>query len=88
LQSSARFGAFAGLKGKVSGKNQIIAFGNGIGIARGGAKRQCHPKFLENLAILCFEWRFSEENSVFRLKSNILPPPNFSASYATGNGRE
>ena len=26
--------AHAGLKGIVSGKNQIIAFGNGIGIAR------------------------------------------------------
>jgi len=33
------------------------------------------PKFFENIAILCFERRFSKQNSVIRLKSNILPPP-------------
>jgi len=32
------------------------------------------PKCLENIVILCFEKRFSKENSVIRLKSNILPP--------------
>jgi len=41
------------------------------------------------MAILCFERRFSKQNSVIRLKSNILAhtkffaPPNFSAGYAT-----
>jgi len=32
------------------------------------------PKFLEHIVILCFERRISEQNSVIRLKSNILPP--------------
>ena len=31
-------------------------------------------KFLENIVILCFERRFSEQNSVIRLKSNLLAP--------------
>jgi len=35
------------------------------------------PKFLENIFILCFEKRFSKQNSVIRLKSNILFPPIF-----------
>jgi len=33
------------------------------------------PKVLENIVILCFERRFSKQNSVIRLKSNNLPPP-------------
>jgi len=34
---------------------------------------------------LCFEKRFLGQNSVFRLKSNILSPQkNFWAGYATG----
>ena len=32
------------------------------------------PEFLENITILCFEKRFSNQNSVIRLKSNILAP--------------
>jgi len=32
-------------------------------------------KFLENIVILCFERRFSKQNSVIRLKSNIFAPP-------------
>jgi len=40
------------------------------------------PKFLENIAILCFERRFSKQNSVIRLESNILASPNFWAGYA------
>jgi len=40
-------------------------------------------KFLENIVILSFERRFSKQNSVIRLKSNILPPANFWAGYAT-----
>ena len=38
-----------------------------------GAKVAMPPKFLENI-ILCFERRFSKQNSVIRLKPNILPP--------------
>ena len=50
-----------------------------IGAAR-GAKETMFPKnFLENTVILCFEGRFSKQNSVIRLKSNILPPPSFLA---------
>jgi len=33
------------------------------------------PKFLENIVILCFERRFSKQNRVSRLQSNILAPP-------------
>jgi len=46
------------------------------------------PQFLEHIVILCFERRFFKENSVIRLKSNILSPQNFwllpnsSAGYA------
>jgi len=36
------------------------------------------PKFLENIVILCFESRFSEQNSVIRLKSNIFAHPQIS----------
>jgi len=47
-----------------------------IGVAR-GAKGAMPPKCLENIVILCFERRFSKQNSVIHLKSNILPPPEF-----------
>jgi len=42
-----------------------------------GCKGAIPPKFLENVVILCFESRFSKQNSVILLKSNILPPPIF-----------
>jgi len=42
--------------------------------SQGGAKEPCPPKFLENIVILCFERRFSKQNSVIRIKSNILAP--------------
>ena len=45
--------------------------------SQGGPKGPCTPKFLENIVILCFERRFSKQNSVIRLKSNILPPQFF-----------
>jgi len=35
-------------------------------------KGPCPPKFLENIVILCFERCFSKQNSVIRLKLNIL----------------
>jgi len=47
-----------------------------IGVDRGGQGGHCPPKFLENIVILRFERRFSEQNSAIRLKSNILPTPN------------
>jgi len=34
-------------------------------------------KYLENMGILCFERRFSKQNSVIRLKLNILVPKKF-----------
>jgi len=61
-------------------KNILI----GIGVDRGGAKGPCPPKSLENIVILCFEKRFSKQNSVIRLKSNILAPPNFLALQSFG----
>jgi len=48
---------------------------SGIGVARGGAKRAMVPPNFWKIVILCFERRFSKENSVICLKSNILPPP-------------
>jgi len=53
-----------------------------IGVAR-GPKGSRPSKFLENIVILCFERLFSMQNSVIRLKSNILAPANFWAGYAT-----
>jgi len=57
--------------------------------SQGGRNGSCSPKFLENIVILSFERRFSKQNSVIRLKSNIVPPkfvapPNFWAGCATG----
>jgi len=54
-----------------------------IGVARAKGA-MATPKFLENIVILCFERRFSKQNSVIRLQSNILPPQHFWAGYATG----
>ena len=39
---------------------------------RGGSKGPFPQKFLENIVIFCFERRFSKQNSVIRLKLNIL----------------
>jgi len=41
------------------------------------------PKFLKIIVILFFQSRFSRQNNVICLKSNILPPSNFWAGYAT-----
>jgi len=50
---------------------KISEGGQSTGVSRGG--QSCHsPKFLENTVILCFERRFSKQNSVIRLKLNIL----------------
>jgi len=60
-----------------------------IGVAR-GTKGPIPPQVLEHIVILCFERRFSKQNSVIRLKTNILPspkfpslPPNYWVGYAT-----
>ena len=51
-----------------------------------GGQRGHSPQILENVVILCFEKRFSKQNTVIRLKSNILPlPKNFWAGYATAS---
>jgi len=41
------------------------------------AKGVIPPTFLENIVILCFERRFSKQNSVISLKSNVLPRQKF-----------
>ena len=48
--------------------------------SQGGLKVHVPPKFLEHIIILWLERRFPKQNSVIRLKSNILPTPNFFAS--------
>jgi len=55
----------------------------GIGVSRGAKGAVPPKKCLENIVILCFERRFSKQNSVIRLKSNIWLPQNFWAGYAT-----
>ena len=42
-----------------------------------GAYGAMPPQFLEHIVILCFERRYPKQNSVIRLKPNILPPPNY-----------
>jgi len=37
-----------------------------------GGQSSHPPKFLENIVFLCYERRFSKQNSVIRLKLNIL----------------
>jgi len=55
-----------------------------IGVTRGGGKGTMAPqKFLENV-ILCFERRFSKQNSVIRLKSNILALQIFGLAMTLG----
>jgi len=43
------------------------------------------PFFLEYLVILCFERKYLKQNTVARLKSNILTHPKFSAGNATAH---
>jgi len=49
-----------------------------IGVPRGN-QGQCLPTFLAYLVISCFEKRLPRQNTVARLKSKILSPPNFLA---------
>ena len=51
---------------------------------QGGQRGHVPSIFLENIVVLCFERRFSKQNSVIRPKTNILAPPKFWAGYATG----
>jgi len=46
----------------------------GLGVATGGLRDHDPPKVLEHIVILCFERRYPQENSINRLKSNILAP--------------
>jgi len=46
-------------------------------ITIGAARGPCPPKFLEYLVILCLERQYPKQNTVARLKSNILSPPTF-----------
>jgi len=58
----------------------------GIGVAKGGPY---DPKIFRTYSHLCFERRYHKQNSVIRLKPNILAPtkffvpPNSGAGYAT-----
>jgi len=61
-----------------------------IGVARGGPKGPCPPKFLKRIVILYFQRRFSKQNRIILLKSDILAspkifchPPISWAGYAT-----
>ena len=55
-------------------REQWFSTFHGIGVARGGQRGHAPPKCLENIVILCFERRFSKQNGVIRLNSNILSP--------------
>jgi len=49
-----------------------------IGVAGGGLRGHA-PQILENLVIWCIERRFFKQNSVIRLKWNIVLPPKIFA---------
>jgi len=51
--------------------------------SQGGQRGHGPFKRLENIVTLRFERRFSQQNRVIRLNSNIWAPPNFWAGYAT-----
>jgi len=53
--------------------------------SQGGKGAMASSKFLENIVILCFERRFSKQNSVIRMKSYTLASPKFWAGYATAS---
>jgi len=55
-----------------------------IGIVRKAQGAMHLTKFLAYIVILCFERRYPKQNSVIRLKSNILAQKKFWARYATG----
>jgi len=40
-----------------------------------GAYGAMPPKFVEHIVVLCFKRQYRKQNSVIRLKSNILPLP-------------
>jgi len=51
--------------------------------SQGGQRGHAPQKFLENIVILFFKRRFSKQNSVICLKSNIFATPNFWVDYDT-----
>jgi len=45
--------------------------------SQGGLEGHVSPQIFKAYSHLCFERRYHKQNSVIRLKSNILAPPNF-----------
>jgi len=92
-------GVTRGVRGAMPRCNQGIGVtSGGIGVTRGAKGAMPPPNILENIVIFCFKRRFSKQNSVIRLKSNILAPPKFlgwlrhscvvtqkNTSFSTGN---
>jgi len=62
----------------------VTAYLCDIGVARGRQRGHGSLKFLENIVILCFERRFSKQNVVIRLQSNILASPKIFAPQIFG----
>jgi len=56
--------------------SEIITVFLWIGVAR-GPRVPFPSKFSAHIVILCFEKRYPKQNSVIRLKSNILTPQIF-----------
>ena len=54
-----------------------------IGVAKGGPKEPWPPNIFRKFSHFVLWEAFSKQNSVIRLKSNILVPPNFWADYVT-----
>jgi len=52
----------------------IFLLNSSHGRSQGGKGAMAPHKFIENIVILCFERRLSKQNTVIRLKLNILPP--------------
>jgi len=73
--------SFLSVGATYSAMGKVVAcrtlFISNIDVAMGVPRGHGPLKFLDNIVILCFERRFSKQNSVIRLKSNILPPPKF-----------
>jgi len=75
------------MQSKISLFLNKVTVDDGIGVA-GGPKGPCLPlKFLEHIVILCIEKRFSQQNSVIRLKSNILAPQILGLATPLDDGR-
>jgi len=65
-------------------ESSCVCFEHTMGVARGIKGAMNPTRFVAYLLVLCFERRYLKQNTVARLKSSILPPPNVWADYATG----